>query len=273
MNELVEVLARLEETATVLRKERRLAGAVRKAERAIGAAFVRQGREFLVRFKRTARLFPDPELAEGTAEDLGWEALFTAAELATLAVFEQPLGLLHQAALLTGARVALADLRVDVSFGLENPRAVAFLEGRAAARVTMINETTRAELRVLLTRAMEDGWSYDKTARAIKEEFEGFAGRRPQQHIRSRAHLVAVQEAGEAYEEGNLAVGRELQAAGLEMEKSWLTVGDNRVSDQCLADEGAGWIPLEDPFPSGNDSPPGHVACRCTLLTRRKPSE
>lgn len=43
--------------------------------------------------------------------------------------------------------------------------------------------------------------------------------------------------------------------------KVWLTVGDDRVSDQCQADEAAGPIPIDEAFPSGNMETPGHPNC------------
>ncbi len=267
---LPEALDRLLEAVTRLHRERVLAPAVKKAERQIGIAFSKQGREFLRRLAKLKRSFAESALVERTAETPEWEPLFTAAELAALRAFEDPLGVLHRAALAAGARVVMAEFGVKGSFDLEAPEAVSFLKGRAAERVKLINETTRAELKVLLANAMEQGWSYDKTARAIREKFEGFAGKRPQKHIQSRAHLVAVQESGEAYEHGTLTAGKKLADAGLVMEKSWLTTGDSRVSALCRGNQGAGWIPLEDAFPSGHDRPLGHVACRCTLLLQRQ---
>ncbi len=268
-------LTRLLEAMTVLAKERLLSPQVAKAERAIGKAFQAQGTDFLRRLaKRKSRFAAETteSLREGTAEDLDWEPLFSETELATLALFERPIGRLAEAALMAGVRVAIAELAADMAFDLAHPRAVAFLEGRAAARVTMINETTRSQLRTLLTGAMRDGWSYDKTAKAIRAEFDGFAGRKPQAHIRSRAHLVAVTEAGEAYEEGNLQVAKELAGMGLEIEHYWLTVGDSRVSDGCSSNQSAGWIPLSQAFPSGHMRPLRFPGCRCTALTRRKPT-
>jgi hypothetical protein len=92
----------------------------------------------------------------------------------------------------------------------------------------------------------------------------------PQQHIDSRAHLVAVTETGNAYAEGQLEVAQELAAAGIEMEKAWITVGDDRVTEGCRENEAAGWIGLDDPFPSGHQRPLRFPGCRCDLLTRRK---
>lgn len=188
-------LRRLAEAMSVLAKERLLARQVARAERAIAKAFRAQGTDFLKRLAPHKAAFPTAEvIREGTAEDFDPEPLFTQTELATLALFERPIGALAQAALLAGVRVAIADLAADVAFDLEHPRAVAFLRGRAAERVTKINETTREALRALLAQAMEEGWGYDKTAKVIRAEFDGFAGKRPQKHIRSRAHLVAVTE-------------------------------------------------------------------------------
>lgn len=50
------------------------------------------------------------------------------------------------------------------------------------------------------------------------------------------------------------------------MVKSWLTAGDDRVDAHCRANEAAGWIPLDQPFPSGHQRAQGHQACRCTTL-------
>lgn len=47
---------------------------------------------------------------------------------------------------------------------------------------------------------------------------------------------------------------------------SWLTAADARVCAPCMANEGAGYIPIGDSFPSGDTQPPGHVMCRCCLV-------
>ena len=77
-------------------------------------------------------------------------------------------------------------------------------------------------------------------------------------------------EIGDAYAEGNLIVAQELAAAGIEMEKAWSTVGDDKVSELCAGNEAQGWIPLEDAFQSGHQRPLGHPGCRCDLRTRRE---
>jgi hypothetical protein len=278
-SDLLPILDRFLEAVARTRREKALAQETAKAERAIGQAFKEQGRVFLESWERAVRRAglregppPPPPPPVDPALALSWEPAFSDAEIASLQLFEEPIQALVEAAIQSGARAAIADLKADISFNLANPRAVAFLEQYGAERVAMINQTTREAIRQMVARGVDLGLSYDQVAEEISSRFREFAGGKPQLHIDSRAHLVAVQEAGEAYEEGNVIVGRDLQAAGIQMEKRWLTVRDERVSELCRTNAAAGWIPLEQSFPSGHDRPLGHVACRCTALYQRKPT-
>ena len=47
-----------------------------------------------------------------------------------------------------------------------------------------------------------------------------------------------------------------------------MTSGDDTCCDDCEANEAAGLIDLDEAFPSGDDSPPAHPNCRCTVETR-----
>lgn len=55
------------------------------------------------------------------------------------------------------------------------------------------------------------------------------------------------------------------RAAGKEG-KAWFTARDQSVCVICATNEDQGGIPLDDPFVSGDQSPPGHPRCRCGLL-------
>jgi hypothetical protein len=156
------------------------------------------------------------------------------------------------------------------TFDLANPRAQAYLAEHGAALVTKINDTTRDELRTLITQARADGWSYNRLADAIKNKFEGFAGLKPQQHIRDRATLVAVTEVGNGYEAGTLMQMQELNTMA-PIEKNWITVGDGRVEQVCLDNAAKGWIPVDKAFPSGHMRPLAHPACRCSMGSRVNP--
>ena len=178
---------------------------------------------------------------------------------------------INEMGLILGAGALAAQLGIDFekAFSLKNPRAVAYLDAHGAELVTKINEETKSQMRTLLTQAVDEGWSYTRTAKAIKEQFEGFAGLKPQKHIRDRATLVAVTEAGQAYEAGNQIVAKGLADVGIRMEKYWRTSGDERVSQGCKDNQAAGWIAVEEMFPSGNDRPLRFPGCRCTALYRR----
>lgn len=49
-------------------------------------------------------------------------------------------------------------------------------------------------------------------------------------------------------------------------EKSWDQGGD--ACPECQDNAGAGWIPFDEDFPSGDDSPPAHPNCDCALDIR-----
>lgn len=232
----------------------------------IALAFARQGERFLG-YLDQLRLPPQDPAPLGEAI---WAPLFNMAALETSYLFSAPVTSVGGRALSLGATRAAGEMGLGLSFDLPNPRAVAWLEAHGAELVTRVNDTTRRQIRDILVAGTREGQSYDQMAKAISDRFTEFAVGRPQLHIDSRAHLVAVTEVGNAYQEGNFQVGQMMAEAGLEMEKSWLTMGDQRVSDGCRANAAVGWIPLDQPFPSGHLRPLRFPGCRCDLLIRQK---
>lgn len=230
-------------------------------------AFRAQGKAFVRELGALRSAYPVQEAARWG----DWVERFDRAAAKTLKLFTGPIDGATTTAILRGAKAVIADAGLAIAFDLRNPRAEAYLKvNPAAAKVAGINDTTREAMRTLIDRAVASGTSYTALAKQIAERFEEFAAGRPQEHIDSRAHLVAVTEVGEAYCEGNLMGAQELADAGLEMEKSWSTIGDARVSDGCQENEAAGWIPVDDEFPSGHERPLRFPGCRCDLLTRMK---
>lgn len=265
MNVLPALDAFLEATREVAR-QRQLRPLELKLEKAMMHAFSRQEVLWMRLFRSLRPLWPEPELREAL-EPRDWEPLFTTTELATIRLFEQPLTEVQAAAIEVGARAAIADIGLGLSFDLAHPEAVRYLE-RAAIRVAGINETTREQIRRILLKGIEEGWSYDRVAAELQAKWEAFRLPAPQQHIRSRAHLIAVTEMGDAYAEGNLIVGRDLQRAGLTMQKRWLDVGDERECPICQGNASDDWIPLDAFFSSGHGGPTAHPSCRCDVEQR-----
>lgn len=117
-----------------------------------------------------------------------------------------------------------------------------------------ITETTRQMLRGLVENALAEGWSAD----ALKAEI--------MQHnafSRSRAAMIARTEIANADMAGTMQGWRQ---SGLVIGKRWVTVGDDKVSADCVACEQAGAIALDALFPSGRPHPTNHPNCRCDLL-------
>ena len=264
---LLPILCAFLEAVSRVSRTRLLRPIETRATRRMARAFRAQGAAIVRHLGAIKGQFPIQEVAPKVPNIDG---PFDRAAKQTALPFAEAIDEVASAALEAGALATLKDLGMVAAFNLDNPRAVTYLKNYGAKLVTQINETTREYLKTVVTQGIEQGWSYGKIAAAITERYKEFAVGRPQQHIDSRAHLIAVQEAGQAYSEGTLIVGLDLEDIGIEMVKSQLTVGDERVSEDCRANAAQGWIPIRQEFQSGHQRPLIHVACRCALLTKAK---
>lgn len=263
---------------------KRMERGIRPLEIALRKAFREQGNLLARKLRQVKRFF-----AEGgdpfTQHDAWLNSKFSEAlppdefnfiwaqvQSETVALIAKPVEEAVMKALLAGGVAGMAEMGMKPVFDLKNPRAVKYLQDYGATMVTGVNDTTRGILQTLITQAGEEGWSYKKTAEAIIAKFEEFGVGRPQDHIDSRAHLIAVTELGNAYEEGNRIPVMDLQDAGIEMEKSWSTVGDGKVSQGCLDNEAEGWIRVDQAHSSGHQRPLRFPGCRCEERYRRKKS-
>ena len=240
--------------------ETKLAGQMAKAFRAHRAVFMRE-------FERVG-----PGILGEASTLPAIEGALEVAYQATLADFLVPIEEAAGAAIAAAAKHRVAEFRVGFAFDLKNPRAVQAIKDRGAAAVANIDATTRDEIARIITQGMEEGYNYQQVARQIVAKYDEFGAGKPQAHIRNRAELIAVTEAAEAYETGNRLVIDEMTAVGLEMEKQWSTVGDERVSAGCRENSQAGWIPVDQTFPSGHQHAPRFPGCRCAILYRRRPT-
>lgn len=171
-----------------------------------------------------------------------------------------------------GIDAQIADLPANdlpVQFSLPNEAATQWSATRAARLVSGLDDTTRNNLRSLLTEARESGWAYTKTADEINARFDGFSHAAAQRHIKDRAQMVAVTESCDAYEAGSRKAINTLQTYGLVYDKSWLAAG-GACPDICLANANQGWIDFKTDFQSGHVTPSGHPSCRCTALYQRR---
>lgn len=257
-------LDRLIEAGTVAMRARAIAKLVKPLETKLAIIFRRQGEAFVKGFGRLHPLFREA-LTESS-----WLSVFEEASGVTRSLFFAAVQESAKAALLAGARDTISSIGLDFAFNLDHPQAVAYLQQHGYSLISQIDEVTRQRIGQIITTGTTEGWSYDRMAGEITRQYSEMAVGKPQEHIQSRAHLIAITEMGEAYEHASLTAVQDLATAGIPMEKSWLTVGDKRVSDGCLENARAGWIPLVQPFPSGHQRPLRFPGCRCTALYQRK---
>lgn len=267
MTSLRDLLENIATLTKIWKRDRALKPIETKLARQMAKAFRAHRTVFMREFERVG-----PGILGEASTPPAIKGGLEAAYQATLAEFIGPIETAAAAAIDAAARHRVAEFGIDYAFDLKNPRAVAAIKGRAAAAVTEIDATTREEIARIVTQGMEEGFNYQKVARQIVAKYEEFGIGKPQAHIRNRAELIAVTEAAEAYEEGNRLVVDEMTAVGLEMEKSWSTVGDDRVSDGCRTNGQEGWIPVDQAFSSGHQHAPRFPGCRCAILYRRRAS-
>jgi len=150
-------------------------------------------------------------------------------------------------------------LRLGVSFKLPRPEAEEFLRVRGAERVRGISEVTRKQLAKVLADGVREGHSIDTIAKRLRETVRDMS--------KERARLIAWTETGYAY---GAAQEKLAQRVGAKY-KRWLTAGDDRVCDICKANQEAGKIPVNQPFPGGVMFEIQHPRCKCTTLLEGLP--
>jgi SPP1 gp7 family putative phage head morphogenesis protein len=120
---------------------------------------------------------------------------------------------------------AAAELGTELAFDLENQWVKGVLDELAKA-IVGIAETTREEVRALVAKQAEEGWSIDELAAEIRKLKEV--------HSTARARRIARSETATAYNMGSLAGYRE---AGVEK----VEVFDGDEHEPCRSANGSIW--------------------------------
>jgi SPP1 gp7 family putative phage head morphogenesis protein len=133
-----------------------------------------------------------------------------------------------------------------------NDEAIAWAEARIGNLITEVSDTTRDAVNELTAAAIRDGLTNDELAQQMADGF-GFSD--------ARAQMIARTETANADVAGTM-IG--FRASGVVTGKSWDPDDDPCPECQANADEGV--IALDDVFPSGDDAPPAHPNCECSVL-------
>ena len=114
-----------------------------------------------------------------------------------------------------------------------------------------ITDGTREMLRSDVTTAMQEGWSNDRLSDELQDNYA---------FSEERADMIARTETARADAQGNLAG---YKASGQVESKEWLTAPD--CCDECQEIDGE-IVGLDETFSTGDDGPPLHPNCRCSVL-------
>jgi hypothetical protein len=149
--------------------------------------------------------------------------------------------------------------RFGIKFDLDHPLAVEYLQTDRPLVLAKMKDTTKDLIKPLLKEAVEKGTSPQELADLLSENFA---------FSRERSLMIAVNETGHAYEYGNQIPMQDLAEEGYTVKKKWQTVNDDRVTEECRANQAMGWIDIDENFDSGDSEPPreGNPRCRCTTL-------
>ena len=171
-----------------------------------------------------------------------------------------------------GGRRGLKQLLIDDDdiFDLVAQDALDWAKGRAAELVGKkwidgklvdnpnpkwsITEATRDGIKGMIEEAYSAGSSPAELAKNLEGSYS---------FSKYRAKLVAKTETAKASVSGTL---NGWKRSGLVEGKSSLLSDDHDGDDECDENEDDGVIPIDEDFSSGDDGPPYHPGCNCTLV-------
>ena len=148
----------------------------------------------------------------------------------------------------------------EMSIPILQQRAAEYARHRGAALLRLDGEVslasfTRKRVQEAVARAIEEGLSLVQLQKTLREDIAFSA---------TRAETIARTETatalGQGAKQASLVQGRD--------EKRWYTQFDDRVDEDCIANESQGWIKIADTFASGADTVPQHDRCRCNVIYR-----
>lgn len=170
---------------------------------------------------------------------------------------------------LFGAKTEDINLEVGIDFNLLNEEidryAQGIIEQHSVNQSGSILRNTSNKIYRLIGQWVRDGSTYWQVADLIRQQV-GAGVFSP-----ARAEMIAISQLGRAYEEGRHQVVEQGKRQGDTFQKIWDTVWDDRVTWQCNANAGQGWILDEEQRGSGDKVAPRNTnpKCRCTTNYRR----
>lgn len=150
-----------------------------------------------------------------------------------------------------------ADLKSDAA--MPGDKLAEYLADHSLSKLTGgWNATTLERLRNALADSYSAGGTAEEIEQALQDTIDSFSD--------FRAAMIAQTEVNDAYNFGRRQLA---DAAGMD-EKAWDP--DGEACEICMDNVAAGWIPMDEEFPSGDDGPTAHPNCDCSLSFRMSSS-
>jgi len=156
--------------------------------------------------------------------------------------------------------ISYGKTKMGVPIAYEGPPiqgAIDWAGKHGATLVTQMNEETKKRLAHTISQGIENKRGIPGLSRDIRNTFSDMG--------KHRSELIARTETASALSQASLDSMEDMGIDG----KEWITSGDDRVSEECEANEAEGVIPVNQMFSGGVMAPPQHPDCRCAIAPSR----
>lgn len=212
---------------------------------------------------------------------------------------------LIEAAMLEAGEAQLGELGkllgTGIKFDLKSPEAIKWAEKYAAEQVKYIDAGTRAGIRQVTLRGLQEGLSPGEQSKAIRSMVgllprhvvavqsyrenllasgmdggivEKLAGKYASKLLKYRADTIGLTEGHTSTNEGARQVNSDAIQRGIiaedEYMQSWLTAADDRRCSKCGGMQGK-TAKINGDFSGDGRGPPLHPRCRCTTILIKNP--
>lgn len=179
-----------------------------------------------------------------------------------------------ESTMLKGGVRSIKDLslkKFGISFTVKHPEAIKYFNAKRKLQLSnasgTITATTKDRIKEIISEGIKKGSSYEDVARQIRAQSDAGV------FSRARAQMISTNEAGHAYEQGRKYPINDFIKDNQDrrVEKTWITVGDAKVTPEHTDNEKEGWIAYDDTFSGTGDSEPpadDNPRCRCTIEYR-----
>ncbi|MCK5236314.1 MAG: minor capsid protein [Deltaproteobacteria bacterium] len=160
----------------------------------------------------------------------------------------------------TAEMVTWGQTQAGVPIAFEGPPiqgAIDWAGKHSATLVKGLDKETKKRLAHTISEGIKNKRGIPGLTRDIKGTFADMT--------KHRSELIARTETANALSEASLETMKGMGIDG----KEWVTVGDDRVSEDCKGNEAEGVIPVGQAFSGGTNAPPQHPDCRCTVAPAR----